>query len=71
MQAMKCDRCGRYYELTNNKDDNHSIQIFTVNRENKGANARVVYHQCNQMDLCPKCYESFEIWLKYRAEVRS
>lgn len=71
MQAMKCDRCGRYYDLTNSKDDNHSIQIFTANRENKGANARVVYRQAEQIDLCPNCYISMRGWFAEGMEVQA
>jgi len=62
MIAMRCDRCGKYYDLTNNELDNFAIRMFRANIENKGANSRVVYHQGEQLDLCPKCVESLNIW---------
>ena len=56
MNAKKCDRCGKYYEL---------------NRESKTPNAISKFKEdfcgfCNhteKYDVCPKCMESFERWL--------
>lgn len=62
MQAMKCDRCGGYYNLTNDELDNFAIRIFRVNIQNKGADSKVVYHQGGQIDLCPKCFNELNEW---------
>lgn len=57
--AKKCDRCGRFYEEYNIKNDSsniNGIMKLNVDRHQK-------YFGHDVIDLCPECTESFKRWL--------
>lgn len=58
--AKKCDRCGTYYNLYNEKDDSKNTNGFmTLNIDSCGAYVR---HQA--YDLCPKCNQLLYEWFE-------
>lgn len=52
--AKKCDRCGSLYELPK---CSNAYLIIHRNRP---------YDRC--IDLCPKCYEEFKQWIKFKED---
>lgn len=58
MNAKKCDRCGILYEnYINNDNCSNAIRISYRKEDFTVVNN-------DFFDLCPKCMESFERWLK-------
>ena len=49
-KALKCDRCGQFYDLLKGL---RNYQIRDMNEKNFD----------KQVDLCPDCYEIFTKWL--------
>ena len=57
--AKMCDRCGKFYEMYNTKNDPDKINgIMTLNLDESEK-----YYSQTQFDLCPECKDSFEKWL--------
>lgn len=57
MQAMKCDRCGCFYERYGSRDQANAM--FIQNRDVAGrAKCDVAY------DLCPRCMSEAQEWIE-------
>jgi hypothetical protein len=54
--ATKCDRCGRYFDYSEDKAD-----AFAFMRYNRVKN--LYYTESEEIDLCPKCVKSLEKWV--------
>lgn len=64
MKALKCDRCGTYYEEVGFKDEKlGTFWDITVNHTLKNRQA-----QHSGVDLCPRCKESFLNWMRMTKE---
>ena len=70
-KALKCDRCGAYY------DPNY--RCYTPTSENEKASKRVIlanldakdhmyYDGSSWWDLCPDCAEEFWNWIAYKED---
>ena len=58
--AKKCDRCGKFYEAYNTTNDSENINgIMTLNLDDLRK-----YYSHKPLDLCPKCKDAFEEWMK-------
>ena len=56
--TMKCDRCGKYYKVYNEKKDkNHTNGFILANIDQYGK-----YFSHSPIDLCPECMESLINW---------
>jgi hypothetical protein len=57
MEAMKCDKCGTYYDRYGGNNQANTIYI---------QNKNVVQHQeCDKSyDLCPRCLKKIQDWLE-------
>lgn len=80
MEAKKCDRCGKLYEIGNPCDDT-SIKVrfkheFVADKEGM-SEQRIIekqtgkvaicydsYSSTDRIDLCPDCRESFKRWFE-------
>lgn len=80
MEAKKCDRCGKLYEIGNPCDDT-SIKVrfkyeFVADKEGM-SEQRIIekqtgkvairydsYSSTDRIDLCPDCIESFKRWFE-------
>lgn len=62
--AKKCDRCGKFYEVYNKKEDN--ININKIMSFNIYCNTN--YFNNVPIDLCPECKDSFNSWFKKEGE---
>ncbi len=53
--AMKCDRCGKYYELRGNATGVVTFKAYNIvkNRYREGA----------RFDICPDCVKLFNAWI--------
>lgn len=60
--ARKCDRCGKYYELSRKKETNG---IITMERFISGS-----YQQNEAYDLCKECREQVLRWLKRDCDLK-
>ena len=57
--AKKCDRCGKFYEEYNTKNDGKNINgILLLNID-----CHEKYYTHGPIDLCPDCKDSFKEWL--------
>lgn len=56
--AMKCDRCGKYYD--HHPDDADGVAVLSYDRETD------TYHNDENFDLCPDCIKSFDEWFENR-----
>lgn len=57
--AVKCDRCGRFYDnynMRNNEDNINGIMTLNIDMNRK-------YFSHRAIDLCPECMKSFKQWL--------
>ena len=54
MEAMKCDRCGRYYDKTDYEQHIHVYSVEWVRGRN--------------FDLCPDCMGKLARWLRDEVE---
>lgn len=59
MQAKKCDRCGRLYELYNAASNRKKCNGFRL--INIDGNQNVYLHDA--YDMCSECMEDFMKWL--------
>jgi uncharacterized CHY-type Zn-finger protein len=54
MIAIKCDRCGAYYDIYNVKNNSEKTNgIMFLNIDKKGN-----YFEHKVIDLCPECMEA-------------
>lgn len=58
MNAKKCDRCGSYYEPTN--EGNNALKIFNI--------FSLVGMKITR-DICPDCMDDLQKWLKQEATI--
>ena len=59
MNAMKCDRCGAYYDEYG--DNEHSNTLYL---QNKGVISK---QKCDKSyDLCPICMKKVQDWVENR-----
>lgn len=63
MLAKKCDRCGGYYDryhyssqIANYKANGIILADFTDNED--------TYYNRKNIDLCPRCLNDFQSWMK-------
>lgn len=57
MEAMKCDKCGTYYDRYGSND-----QANTIYLQNKDVMQR---QKCDKSyDLCPQCLKKIQDWLE-------
>lgn len=62
--AMKCDRCGKYYEIDDkNNSFKHHSRIYNVFDFNL-----LTTDRANRIDLCPDCQDAFEEWMKNKTD---
>ena len=60
--AKKCDRCGKFYEAYNTKNDRENISgIMTLNLDDNGK-----FYSHEPLDLCPECKDAFEEWFRIK-----
>lgn len=57
MRACKCDRCGEFFELPN--DRRHPKVWLNVSSDDGFAGSK-----CDQYDFCEKCSASLGEWFK-------
>ena len=57
MQAKKCDRCGVLYECYVNENNHNGFSFIRVDRDN-------VVNRSGTYDLCPKCMNELNEYLK-------
>lgn len=58
MNAKKCDRCNKFYELYNVKEsdcDPNSISLYQIKNDS-------VCRLVNAYELCPKCMTELQEW---------
>lgn len=53
--AMKCDRCGKYYELRGYATDVITLKAYNI--------ARNRYRDGARFDICPDCMKLFNDWI--------
>nr|DAN18126.1 MAG TPA: Peroxide operon regulator stress regulator, DNA binding.75A [Caudoviricetes sp.] len=59
MQAKKCDRCGKLYELYNTESNGKKCNGFLL----LNIDADQKYYAQNMYDMCPECMEALMKWL--------
>lgn len=60
MRALKCDRCGKFYEIYNIKRDEHKVNgLIPINID-----VDRKFYSHNTIDLCPSCMKEFQDWMK-------
>ena len=52
--AMKCDRCGKYYELCDDATSGVALLSYDIGKDKYCDEAR--------FDICPDCVKSFDEW---------
>lgn len=58
--AKKCDRCKRFYDRYNEKNDRKRINaLVPANVDGRGK-----YWAHNEIELCPECMDEFNDWMK-------
>ena len=55
--AKKCDRCGKYHDIYNDKENPHSIIPANANFRNQ-------YYSHKIINLCPDCMNELKKWLE-------
>lgn len=60
MKAMKCDRCKNYYDADTLEGSEKALWFEHIILTN--------YNEKTNIDLCPYCRKSFNLWLKGGAE---
>lgn len=57
--AKKCDRCARYYDKYNEKNDSEKINaLIPANVDTRGK-----YWSHETIELCPECMKEFKKWI--------
>lgn len=56
MQAKKCDRCGKLYEIDPKTKNDDKLKLVRL----KETRAKNLYRR--SFDLCPQCEDSLEKW---------
>lgn len=56
MKAMKCDRCKKYYDTGISDGSEEALWFERIILTDYKENANI--------DLCPDCRKSFDLWLK-------
>lgn len=59
MDAKKCDRCGKFYDEYNVKDE-QSPNSFRLLRKTENR----VNYKLDEYDLCPECMAKLQEWLQ-------
>ena len=55
MKAIKCDRCGKYFDMRTDRED----------YERPAGRIVPDCNVCDEFDLCPNCYAKLETWVAY------
>ena len=61
--AMKCDRCGKYYEIDDKNNSFKHLGCIYVRDFNS-----LTTDRANRIDLCPDCQDAFEEQMKNKTD---
>lgn len=62
-EALKCDRCGYYYEPSNCKEEFGTIEEYVIKDGESYRDKRFLTRNTN-IDLCPGCLKAFRFFME-------